>query len=450
MKGTIKTLLTGMVMTGAFASSTAMANAPEHASWGYHKSASQQVAVEKYVSFTAQNTALLVIDAQQAYVPGTPEFWPTVFFPEYPIPVQNVDPEMGNKIQRIADLVRLAKEKQVTTQVTYEGEEAFHSPMIASIEQELSAASLRHFKAYFNATKETGIEQAMRQLQQQGIHQVIVAGAETDVCVLQTVLGLKKMGFDVTVVSDAVFSTEHYTRPSFKRLQQAGVALAKADEVMAAMNGSHKVTLSPRYAIQSRADIYQGDRRKMAALTFNFDTENLKQAEHDNKAAVTYRNRQWTNYVSYAFAPASGMATFHLNAADKPVSTEFKQAANLQSVDNIAKVIKGMRKAGKNQAIISGVVTQSELMRATRRLLAAGITPVILEDSLMGKYVDPVHYLDKVYDLGAVPSTFKITGYEMTAAVFNLDLTEQEIAATQDMFDNANNQTLIELMPRLR
>lgn len=450
MKGAIKTLLTGMVLSGAFASSSVVANAPELASWGYHKSASQHVAVEKYVSFTAQNTALLVIDAQQAYVPGTPEFWPTVFFPEYPIPVQNVDPDMNNKLQRIADLVRLAKQKQLNTQVTYEGEEAFHSPMITSIEQELGADAVRHFKAYFNSTKEAGIKQALRQLQDQGIHQVIVAGAETDVCVLQTVLGLKEMGFDVTVVSDAVFSTEHYTRPAFKRLQQAGVALAKTDEVLAAMNGSHKITLSPRYAIQSRADLYQGDRRHMAAVTFNFDAKSLKQAEHDNKAAIKYRNRQWSNYVSYAFAPASGVATFHLNNENKPASVEFRQADNLQAVDNIAKVIKGMKKAGKNQAIISGVVSQPELMRATRRLLAAGITPVILEDSLMGKHVDPVHYLDKVYDLGAVPSTFKITGYEMTAAVFNLDLTEQEIAATEDMFNNANNQTLIELMPRLR
>jgi nicotinamidase-related amidase len=44
-------------------------------------------------------------------------------------------------------------------------------------------------------------------LQQRGVHTVIITGAETDVCVLATVLGAIDRGYRVIVVTDAVCSS---------------------------------------------------------------------------------------------------------------------------------------------------------------------------------------------------------------------------------------------------
>ncbi|PKF62994.1 hypothetical protein CW745_06095 [Psychromonas sp. psych-6C06] len=449
-------LACGLLIAGAFVSHSASSGhwqKEKNLQWGSHAlvhAQHQHIEVEKQVLFNKDNSALLIIDAQQAYVPGTADFWPTLYYPQYPVPPQNIDHDILNKITRIATLAQGAKEAGLKTSITYEGFPEMHSPFITQIESELSETTQRFYKAYFNSTQEAPINNAMQQLLDNGITQIIVAGAETDVCVLQTVLGLKKMGFDVFVVSDAVFSTEVYTRPTFKRMQQAGIKLTKTDQILGALNGEEKIILSPRYGIQQRYNLYQGNRHKMASVTFNLDANNIKLAEHDNKEAIAYRARQWSNYVTYSFVPGSGMATFNISAEGKSYTAALSKPANLQSVSNINQVVKGMQQAGKNQAIISGVVSEKELINATIKLIEAGIVPVILEDNLMGKKMDPIHFLDTVYSLGAIPSTFKTTGYEMTQAIEFIDLSEDEINSVINMHNNSDTQTLIELMPALR
>ncbi|MCP4321924.1 MAG: isochorismatase family protein [Psychromonas sp.] len=454
MKFNNSKITASLILATAFAS-TASANWQDEKNlrWGSHALTHSQhhnIEVEKQVSFNRSNTALLIIDAQQAYVPDTPEFWPSLYFPGIPIPPQNRDHDIFNKISRIAELAKVASANNLQTGITYEGFPEMHSPFINEVEQQLPDTTQRFYKAYFNSTKEATISTAMQELLTSGVNQIIVAGAETDVCVLQTVLGLKKMGFEVFVVSDAVFSTESYTRPTFKRMQQAGIKLAKTDQIIDALNGSDKLVLSPRYAIQPRYNLYQGDRHKMASVSFNLDARNIKLAEHDNKEAVSYRARQWSNFVGYSLAPASGMVTFNISKNKQAVTADLKRPFNLQEESNIKQVIRGMQNAGKNQAIISGIVSEKELIDATIKLIEAGIVPVILEDNLMGKKMDPIHFLDTVYSLGAIPSTFKTTGYEITQAIGSIDLSEAEINSAIDMQNNSNNQTLIELMPKLR
>ena len=52
---------------------------------------------------------------------------------------------------------------------------------------------------------------------------VVVAGAETDVCVMQSCFGLLEMGFEVFLLEDCVFSNEANVGPALRRMQQAGV-----------------------------------------------------------------------------------------------------------------------------------------------------------------------------------------------------------------------------------
>src|SRR5262249_20886801 len=59
-------------------------------------------------------------------------------------------------------------------------------------------------KDFFDVTKEKTISHYIARLDKK---QVIVAGCETDVCVLQSCLGLLDLGYDVYVVEELVFSS---------------------------------------------------------------------------------------------------------------------------------------------------------------------------------------------------------------------------------------------------
>ncbi len=410
---------------------------------------SHYIQTQAYTDFKRHNTALLVIDAQQGYIPDTPDFWPNIWYPDMPRPEANNYYQTKHQIARITELAQVAADNNLRTQITYEALRRTIRLFITEIEQVLPADTKRYYKTYFNSTQEADVKAGMEKLREQGVHQIIVAGAETDVCVMQTVLGLKKLGLDVYLASDAVFSTELYTRPTFKRLQQAGVKLVKTDELIDAIKGEETAVLSPRYNIKPRYNLFQADRSKMSAVFFNQDAENIIQAEHDNKPAVDYRIRQWSEYAHYVLEPAMGVEIFHVSANGKPYSSELMAPESLQSVSNINQVISQMQAAGKSQAIISGVVSEQELLGATHKLVHAGIVPVIMEDNLMGKNVDPVNYLDKVYSMGAVPATYKMLGYEITEAIYNLDLSQSEADAHDVLYQNTE-QILLELLPRLR
>ncbi|MCX7117652.1 MAG: hydrolase [Legionellales bacterium] len=65
-----------------------------------------------------------------------------------------------------------------------------------------------------------------------GRKQVVLAGIETHVCVLQTAMDMHALGFDVFVVADAVSSRHEVDhRYGLKRMKQAGIQLVTAEMV---------------------------------------------------------------------------------------------------------------------------------------------------------------------------------------------------------------------------
>ncbi len=66
-----------------------------------------------------------------------------------------------------------------------------------------------------------------------GRHQVILAGMETHVCVLQTAIDLQTRGYQVFVVEDAVCSrTEVNRNNALARLRQAGAIVTNTESVL--------------------------------------------------------------------------------------------------------------------------------------------------------------------------------------------------------------------------
>ncbi|HET9659833.1 MAG TPA: isochorismatase family protein [Thermomicrobiales bacterium] len=74
-------------------------------------------------------------------------------------------------------------------------------------------------KQTFDCTGEPEIREAIASL---GVSQFAVAGGETDVCVLQSVLGVLGIGHDVFLLEDALFSEDPNTGPALRRMEQAG------------------------------------------------------------------------------------------------------------------------------------------------------------------------------------------------------------------------------------
>ena len=74
-------------------------------------------------------------------------------------------------------------------------------------------------KDFFDLTKEKEIADHIARLNKK---QVIVAGCETDVCVLQSCLGLLGLGYDVYVTEELVFSSSRNVDAAIARMKAEG------------------------------------------------------------------------------------------------------------------------------------------------------------------------------------------------------------------------------------
>ena len=77
-------------------------------------------------------------------------------------------------------------------------------------------------KDFFDLTREKPIRAHLKRLKKT---QAIVAGCETDVCVLQSCLGLLEMGLEVFAVEELLFSSARNVDAALVRLRSEGVII---------------------------------------------------------------------------------------------------------------------------------------------------------------------------------------------------------------------------------
>lgn len=77
-------------------------------------------------------------------------------------------------------------------------------------------------KDFYDLTKEPAIRKHLAGLKRK---QIVATGCETDVCVLQSCLGLIDLGFEVFVVEDALFSSARNVDAALARLAAEGAVL---------------------------------------------------------------------------------------------------------------------------------------------------------------------------------------------------------------------------------
>ena len=103
--------------------------------------------------------------------------------------------------------------------------------IVAALRDQFAAADI-FVKTHFGATDH---REFTTLLEKHGRRQIVVAGMESHVCVLQTVLGLAALDYEVTVVGDAVGSRaarQDDRRYALERMRRAGVVIAGTETVL--------------------------------------------------------------------------------------------------------------------------------------------------------------------------------------------------------------------------
>jgi len=149
----------------------------------------------------ADDLAIVVIDVQPFFLDG----W--------------MAGESEPLLARLEFLLALATVYELPLLATFEEPIATKGWLPPRLEPFFPAHGQRHTKQTFNCCGEASILEAIAAL---GRSQLAVAGGETDVCVLQSVLGLIEAGYQVFLLEDALFSSEPNIGPALRRMEGAG------------------------------------------------------------------------------------------------------------------------------------------------------------------------------------------------------------------------------------
>lgn len=123
-------------------------------------------------------------------------------------------------MERLEQLLLLAEWTKIPLIATFEHPTEQNGWLPERLEKVFPKHGERFVKRKFCLCREPEIRSKLEEL---NIKQVVLAGCETDVCVLQSALGLLEMGYQVFLLEDSVFTNESHPEPALKRMYQAGV-----------------------------------------------------------------------------------------------------------------------------------------------------------------------------------------------------------------------------------
>lgn len=125
----------------------------------------------------------------------------------------------GPLIAGTANLVRLLAHFGIPLVVTLERPLESKGTLPREIAAHLGTGAQTFEKDYFDLSAEETIAHHLKRLKRP---QMILAGCETDVCILQSCLGLIERGYEVFVVEDLLFSSSPDVAAAVSRMQAAG------------------------------------------------------------------------------------------------------------------------------------------------------------------------------------------------------------------------------------
>ena len=121
-----------------------------------------------------------------------------------------------------ANLVRLLGWLQIPVVATLERPVDEKGTLPRAIGKHLGDGAATFEKDFFDLCKEKAIKDHLAGLKKK---QIIIAGCETDVCVLQSCLGLLNLGYQVFVVEELLFSSAREVSSAIARMKAEGAVL---------------------------------------------------------------------------------------------------------------------------------------------------------------------------------------------------------------------------------
>jgi nicotinamidase-related amidase len=131
-----------------------------------------------------------------------------------------IDKRLRSRIEANAsNLVRLLGHFKIPMIVTLERPVDHKGNLPPAIGRHLGHRTEIFEKDFFDLCREKTIRDHLASLKKK---QVIVAGCETDVCILQSCLGLLNLGYEVYVMEELLFSSSRNVDAALARMKAAG------------------------------------------------------------------------------------------------------------------------------------------------------------------------------------------------------------------------------------
>lgn len=344
---------------------------------------------------------LVIIDAQQTFVQGA------------------INSDINGILQRIGQVMTLSSDKSLPLFITYEDSKSGSHAMPSSLQALVPEQSKEFIKTTFAAT---GLPAFAQAIASSGTTHLALVGAETDVCVLQTALGLRQMGIAVILLSDAVFSSEPNTAPALKRLSQAGAKVASLTAFEAALASGHldAITSQPSVTPSGRVSII--DPTSIAVVVIDPQQQTLDSAPATHKEAKLVRLEQllvvshWLQipfFISYSAALGQTLAP-RLTSKLPPQTQEFVGQAGASTLP--AGLLTALQGSGVSQVVLAGAETDSSVQSAAQELAGTGFEVFLMEDAVLSASLVG-STLAGLYNQGVVPLTHKAFYYGMLKSV---------------------------------
>lgn len=135
-------------------------------------------------------------------------------------------------VERCVRLVRAARTLGVPITLSEQYPQGL-GPTVEPIRAAIANAGFVVDKVEFSCMRSAPLRERLHELRRQGRPQVVIAGIEAHVCVLQTTIDLEGQGFEAFVVADAVGSRAKANRErAMTRLAKEGADIVDSEMVL--------------------------------------------------------------------------------------------------------------------------------------------------------------------------------------------------------------------------
>jgi nicotinamidase-related amidase len=318
---------------------------------------------------------VIVIDVQQVFFDTAGKRNPSI--------------NVSSLMSKTAHVFDLVSQSQVPMFITFEATKTGDHALPDSLAQALPSHAQTFIKTTFNATGQPDFAAAVKS---SGVSRVLVLGAETDVCVLQSMLGLRRAGLDVIGLGDALFTEEINDEPARRRMRQAGINLVSMDDAEQLITSGAASPAPPANAAPISVKPLQTGvlLHDLAGLSASDPNSAQKLSRMHELLLVT----EWFEMPVFADNPDAELAALPSNLRSLITRPVHPLSERTSDVAQLA-IAGGSADLPKTVAALSGDV-------------------FLLEDALFG--VGSAD-LEPLYLAGAIPSTYKTLYYELIQSV---------------------------------